>query len=229
MQAHLEIDQRTIIMKILSLQLAPCASLSFVLLAATCFAADETKEPPQMFAVRLGDQTVKVLEGETAKLAGSFTNPQLTITPDPYRVFPYQGVRFEYPRTYSFEADVADPDEITWTLSGNDVSIMFFAFNVKLTATEFAGGVMDQFGKANCKILNPNAKLKLGVTEVTGTKIHITIATHPITQEIYTLPSPRNQTKFLVLQDNPDEQGNHSAEAKGVLEMLKKSFQIDGK
>jgi hypothetical protein len=225
----LYLEREKNIMNLLPAQAVQLAALFFFLQTTIALAQDETKEPPQTFVVKLGDQSANVLEGETAKLKGSFTDPQLTITPDPYRVFPYQGVRFQYPRTYSFEADVADADEKSWTLSGNDVSIMLFVLNARITAAGFADSMIGQFGRPNCKIVDANAKLKLGATEVSGTKIHVTIATHSITQEIYVLPAPRGKTRLLVLQDNPDEKGNHSAEAKGVLETLKKSFQVDGK
>ena len=198
-------------------------------IATNSLAQDESKEPPQTFVVKLGGQSVTVLEGQTAALEGSFTNPQLTITPAPHRVFSYQGVRFEYPRTYSFEADVENAAEKNWMLTGNDVTIMFFALGTPVTTAAFADGVMDQFGKANGKVLHANAKLKLGTTEVTGTKIHLTVATNSITQEIYALPAPRGKTLLLVLQDNPDEKGNHSAEAQRVIGTLTKTFVIDGK
>lgn len=218
-------------MKTPSSRIPRSASLWLGLLAATCFAADETKEPPQTFAVKLGDQTVKVLEGEPAKLTGSFTNPQLTITPDPYRVFPYQGVRFEYPRTYSFayEGNLGGVSEKLWTMSGDDVILMICLLKKKMTVTEFAEGLMDQFGRTNCMVVDSNARLTVGAHSIRGQTIRINIRNHRITQEVYDLPSAVGQTRLLVLQDEPTEKGEHSAEAKGVLETLKKSFQIDGK
>jgi hypothetical protein len=207
-----------------------CAALLWIVLSAgPVTAQDEAKEPPQKFTVNLGDQSVKVLEGESVKLTGSFTNPQLTIKPDPYRVFPYQGLRFQYPRSFSFEADLTGPGEKNWTLSGNDVRIMLFVFDERTTVAEFAEGVISELGKANCKIVDANAKLKLGTIEITGVKLHMTISTHGVTQDIYSIPTPRPKTRLLVFQDSPDENGNRSAEAKGVLETLNKSFQVDGK
>jgi hypothetical protein len=206
-----------------------CPSLLLVLISTVAFAQDESKEPPQSFVVKLGDQSLTVVEGEATKLAGSFTNPQVTITPEPYRVFPYQGLRFQYPRTFSFEADLADPAEKSWTLSGNDVKIMFFSLDAKLTPTAFADSVLEQFDRSKSKVLDPNAKLTLGAHAVTGVKLQLTVATHKMTQEAYAIPTLRGKTRLLVLQDNPDERGNHSAEGKAMLALLQKTFQVDGK
>jgi len=215
-------------MKLLAVGLPVCALL-FASCVSRAPAQDETKEPPQTFVINLGEKSEKVVEGETKKLSGTFTDPQVSVTPEPYRLFPYQGVRFQYPRTYSFEADVADAAEKTWTLSGNDVTIMFFAFNSQLTTADFAEKMIDQFGKPNCQIVDANAKLKLGAHELSGTKIKVKVGTHTIMQEIYSIPTAARKTRLFILQDNPDEQGNHSTEARGVLDVLKKSFQVDVK
>jgi hypothetical protein len=200
-----------------------------LLLASVSFAQDESKEPPQSFVVKLGEKSLTMLENETAKLAGSFTDPQVTITLNPYRVFPYQGVRFQYPRTFNFEADLTDPDDKNWTLSGTDVKIMLFAVNTDLTPAGFADSVIEQFDRSKSKILDANAKLKLGDHTLAGIKFRLTVGMHNITQEAYTLPAPRGKTRLFIVQDNPDEDGNYSAEAKLLFTLLQKSFQLDGK
>jgi hypothetical protein len=201
--------------------------VAFVLLLLICqaHAQDEAKEPPLTFVVKLDEQEARIVEGETGKLPGFFTNPQLTITPEPYRVFPFQGVRFEYPRTYSFASNLKNPREKTWTLSGDDATIMFFAFPHRVTAAQYAEGTVKLFAKTEPKIVETDCKLKLGAIEVTGIKIQTNYA-HTLTQEAFDLPTPKGRSRLLILQDNPDKEGNRSPEMIGIRKLLDKSFQI---
>lgn len=200
-----------------------------LLLASAAFAQDESKEPPQSFLLKVGDKSLTIVEGETKQLLGSFANPAVNITPEPYRVFPYQGVRFQYPRYYAFEADLAEPAKKTWTLSGNDAKVMIFAFPFKHTPKEFAESVIDHLDRSKSKILDANAKLRLGDHTLAGTKFRVILGSQPITQEVYSLPAPAGTTRFFILQDSPDDKGNYSTEAKTLLALLQKSFQVDAK
>src|SRR5262245_43616031 len=105
-------------------------SLAVPLLCLGCrmrtAAVDESQEPPLVCVVKLDDSSIELTEGETGQVNGTFTNPKLTVTPQPNRTFPYQGITFKYPRAFNFEADLSDPESKNWTLSGNDLKIMIF-------------------------------------------------------------------------------------------------------
>ncbi|MCU0962478.1 MAG: hypothetical protein MUF48_20475 [Pirellulaceae bacterium] len=188
---------------------------------------DESKEPPLEFAVIVDDKSVTINEGQTIQLDGTFTNPRISVTPQPYRVFPYQGITFKYPRSFTFEADLADPDAKHWTLTGNDLTIMFFVMNARLTTGEFANNMIDQFGRENCKVNDANAKITLGSQSLSGTSIQVTVATHKMVMDIYRIPSRGEVTKLLVFQDSLDDTGNRSKEGRQTLEDMKASFTVD--
>jgi hypothetical protein len=189
--------------------------------------SDESKEPPQEFVVKIGDKSISITEGEIIKLDGTFSNPKITVAPQPYRVFSYQGIMFKYPRFFTFEADLADPNGKIWTLSGNDLVVMFFVLSGQLTTGEFANSMIDQFGQENCTATDADAKITLGKQILSGTTIQIDVAKHKMVMNIYRIPSDEAVTKLLVIQDNLDDSGNRSDEGKQILEILKSSFTIE--
>jgi hypothetical protein len=195
--------------------------------ASTAAGPDESLEPPLEFVVNVGDKSISIGEGKTGQLEGSFTNPKVTVTPQPYRTFPYQGIRFRYPRSFAFEADFSEPDARNWTLSGNDLKIMFFVLNAPLTPEGFANNMLDQFGRENGKITNASAKITLGKETLTGTTAQITVVTHTMVLEAYSIPSRKGGTKLLVLQDSLDDAGNRSKESTQALKEIKASFTIE--
>lgn len=204
--------------------------LSFLYLGcstSTPAGADESKEPPLEFVVNVGDKSIAITEGKTAQLDGAFVNPNISVKPQPYRVFPYEGITFKYPRSFAFEADLEDPDRKNWTLSGNDLKIMYFVLNARLTTGEFANNMIDQFGRENCKVTDSNAKIILGKQTLSGTTIQITVATHKMVMDIYRIPSRGAVTKLLVFQDSLDDAGNRSNEAMKALKEIKSSFTVE--
>jgi hypothetical protein len=188
--------------------------------------ADESAEPPLKYSVQVGDKTVAASEGEAIQLEGTFVNPKLKITPHPFRVFPYQGVSFNYPRGYSFEADFDDPNVKIWTLTGNDFVIMFFAMDVAISAEQYAKDMVEQFGGENAKITNANAKIKLGKHEFSGVTMQATVVTQTLELQIYHLSTKGNGTRLLVFQDCLDDAKKQSKEAKETLTEIKSSFTL---
>lgn len=188
---------------------------------------DESKEPPLEFVVNVGNKSVTINEGETAQLDGAFTNPKISITPQPHRVFPYQGITFRYPRSFTFEANLTDPDAKNWTLSGNDLTIMYFVLNTRLTTGDFGNNMIDQFGRKNCKVTDANGKITLGEQTLSGTTIQVNVATHKMVLDIYRVPSRGAVTKLLVFQDSLNDRGNRSNEGKQALKEIQSSFTIE--
>ena len=187
---------------------------------------DESQEPPLQFSVHVGDKSLMVAEGETGQLEGTFAHPRIKVVPQPYRVFPYQGITFEYPRSFTFEADLTDPGVKNWNLSGNDFQIMIFVMDTQLTARAFANNMIEQFGRENCVLVDTNSKITLGDKTLSGATLHITLAAHKMVMDVYRVPSQDSRTKLLVLRDNLDEEDQRSKEGKATLLKMKSSFQL---
>ncbi len=188
-------------------------------------APDESKEPALKYQLRVGDKSLTISEGETVSLAGAFSNPKVTLTAEEFRVFPYGGISFRYPRTFTFEADLDNRDSLNWTLSGNDYTIMYFVMNASVTTEDFAGNMSEQFGKENCMI-SKATPIKLDGSEIAGTSLIADLAGSQLAIDIYRLPSGDQQTRLFVLQDNPDDAGDRSMEGKAALNLLQQSFRM---
>lgn len=207
----------------------PLTTLTSLLVPFLCQGAeplDESKEPPIKYVLQVGEKTIPIKEGESTSLPGTFMNPSIKLTADPFREFAYQDFRFKYPRAFTFEADLADADARNWTLSGNDFKLMLLSMNGELAAADFAQIMIDKFGRKNGKIINPNASLVLGGQTLKGTTIRITLADHAMSMDVYGIPSKGARSKMIVFQDNLDDAGNHSKECSAAIETLKTSWKV---
>jgi hypothetical protein len=188
---------------------------------------DETQEPPLKYELKLGDQTLSITEGATVEASGTFTNPKVTLTPEPHRTFPYGGLSFRYPRAFVFEADVSDPDVKTWTLSGNDLTILVFVFSDEVTTEAFAGGMAEQFGEENSRITSTDARIPVGEKVLRGTQMDVVLAGQQLQIDILHIPTKAEGTTLLVLQDSRGESGKPSKERTGFGKLLSDSLKFE--
>lgn len=190
------------------------------------FGEDESQEPPLTYEVKLDDQTVSYREGETAEIPGMFTNPKVTITPHPDRVFPYHEMRFKYPRVFGFEAALANPQSKHWTLSGNHVKIMIFVLPKGVTTARYAEILLGNFDRKKSRITNANAEITLGTETLKGTLMQIELGSSKLAMDTYQVPTNGPYTTLFVFQDNLDKDGNHSKEYREALAGMKTSFAL---
>lgn len=198
--------------------------LSLALLLATTStvrAADENREPALKYRCEVGGRVFTLAEGEPLKLAGVGADPTITIRPEPFREFPYGDVKFRYPSHFTFEADTADADTKHWTLSGNDFKIMYFVIQDDVSDAQYVGAMVGQFGEDNCT--QSETSITLNKQQYAGTRLKVTIAGNAMTMDVFRIGSGK-QTRLLVLQDNPDDDGKPSAEGRATLAALEKSF-----
>lgn len=175
-----------------------------------------------MYTIKIDDKSIDIAEGETVRVKGTFSNPQITLIVQPHCVFSSHGISFKYPREFSFEANTADEDYKNWTLSGNDFKIMIFVLNGNLTTQRYADSMIDRFGRQNCKVTNA-ALLRCGHLELSGTTIFMTIAGVKMVMDIYRIPSNDTQTKLLIMQDTLDSYGEGSVEGLSAFQLFKQS------
>lgn len=189
--------------------------------------ADEGAEPPLTYRVKVGDQSVTVKDGEVGQLDGSFANPRIVVEALPQRVFAMQGIRFRYPKSFTFDADLGDAAAKSWTLSGNDFKIMVFVLRGQLSAVDYAQSMIEQFGAKNAKRVDANATLTVGQEKLTGQSLHVELVGQRLVMDMFRLPSSGEITKLLVFQDNLDEKGQRSKEGAETLAEIKATLAVE--
>jgi len=187
-------------------------------------AADENREPPLKYRCEVGGKIFTLADGEPLKLSGVGADPTITVRPEPFREFPYGGVKFRYPSNFTFEADTADAETKHWTLSGNDFKIMYFVIQDDVSDAQYVGAMVGQFGEEKCT--QSKTSITLNKYQYAGTRLKVTIAGNSMTMDVFRVGSGK-QTRLLVLQDNPDDAGKPSAEGRATLATLKKLFAVE--
>ena len=184
---------------------------------------DEAREPPTVYQVTLGGETVEAREGEPVALSGRFDGPTLIVVPKPTRTLDVRGVRFEFPRRFVFEADVADPAVAVWTLEGGDATVMLYAFAVPVSAAEIAAGMVEPTRSM------PRKRTLLAVPDGTlaGVEFDSTLAEQRVRTEAFDLPAPAGQSRVLILQDVPPDDADRSAERAAVGRLLRKTLRMN--
>lgn len=186
---------------------------------------DEAKAPPLKYTLKIGKKSIAITEGETVSIKGRFRNPKVTLTAQPHRLFSYRGVSFKYPRSFTFEAELEESDFQSWTLSGNDFTIMFFVIADDLTAEEYARELMSDFGRENCAI-SKAVPFEFGSQKISGTKLEVNVVGNKTVTNAYRISTDNMQTKLLIFQDFLDDDGNPSREGKSTLDIVQRSFKL---
>lgn len=195
-----------------------------LLLAVSSFAlaADESKEPPLNYSLKVGGTSYSIEEGKSFKMKPVSGEGSAILVADEHRVFNYQKVTFKYPRYFAFEVDLSDPASLSWTLSGNHCVVMLFSIEGEITAGEFGELMAGQFGKKNTA--TEDSHLTLAGKERTAIKLNVSLVGSRLTQEILKLKSPKGRTQLLVIQDTLDDGGKHTEEYTAAMKMIDTSF-----
>lgn len=184
----------------------------------------ESVEPPLGLSLHIGEEVVRVQDGQPIRLSGNFTNPQVKVLTDDFRTFAYAGISFRYPKDFAFEADLdGKPVLRRWTLDGKDCIIFVHAFSAEDVSLDSAvDGLLGEYGKQNCKVTP--ASITLAGQKLDGRKVvaKLTVSA-TIEQAIFRLPTTSG-TKMLMLQDTPKNDGTPSDERKFVGKLLMESF-----
>jgi hypothetical protein len=182
------------------------------------FADDETREPPIKYNLDVDGKLYSLIGGEPLKITGTLTNPIVKIKAEPYREFTYGGISFVYPRHFTFEADLKDSDCKSWLLSGKSFILTYFLFSEKITLEEYAGSLIEAFGKENCTKSLTTIEF-LGI-KYNGIKLDLVLSGQKIIQEYFIIPSTEG-SKMILFQDSLTETGAATKEAIETLALLK--------
>lgn len=196
--------------------------LALFALSTVALAEDESVEPPLQYTLTVGGKSQQISENTPFAIGEVKPDDKAVLSVADQRIFGYRGLKFPYPRYFAFEADLEKAASLNWTLSGNDCTLMVFAFSEKLTPHQFAASLAERFG-SDTKI--STVDLVLGGKKYTGAKVDAMITGTRMVMEILPLTSTAAKSMLLVIQDSVADDGAHSPEYGKVMAAFKESFQ----
>ena len=186
-----------------------------------CFAEDESQEPPLKYILELNGQAHELVLDKSVVLQGDYKNPRVVLRASAIRHFTYGNVSFEYPASFGWEAEIEGHNERTWTLSGNDFTIMYFILPEALSADSYVQGLAKRFGKGSTRL--GDTEREFGGRRHIGKLLLVKLAGTTLRLEVYSLTAKAG-SRLLVFQDSPPDDRTISKEAEEALAMLSSSF-----
>ncbi|HVK07298.1 MAG TPA: hypothetical protein VM597_00840 [Gemmataceae bacterium] len=190
----------------------------------------EDREPPQIFYLEFDGGRVPIELDKPLGTDALGGVKAITLRAEAYRVFPYGGVRFNYPREYTFEADLETKDVSMWTLSGNDCKILVQRYRGQADHR----AILESVKKSMlARYKDPGAResaaaLSVRGADLEGRRIEARVATTLIRQDLYSAPAGPD-TVLLILQDSPREDGEPSADWARAERMFRETMKLPGK
>lgn len=196
-------------------------------LAAPAVAAPAADEPPYEYVLTIDGQPVEVQENKTIKVTIAGREVEVKLAPRPYRVFHKAGVTFQFPRSYSFQSDLSNPQISIWTMNGNDVMVMVQHFGdvpVAAVLPIMVQEMVKQYGPKNVK--DTATTITLDGRAVAGRRLAVTLAGQNLVQEVYAATGKQGAF-VLVVQDAPSAPGKATDEVQRVKKQLAETFRFD--
>jgi hypothetical protein len=197
--------------------------------------AQETKEnqaPPQIFFIEADGKKIPIELDKpfaTSALAGKAS---VTLRAEPYKVFPYGGLRFSYPQEFSFSMMSDGPEVSIWSLTGSNGLIMVQRYANQPNPEALRQSVIEQmtaqYQGGGGTVKQGEATLALKPTPLKGIALDVTVAGTKIRQELFSFPVGKDAF-VLMLQDNPQADGKVSPDRAKVRKMLIETLKLPEK
>jgi hypothetical protein len=195
--------------------------ITLSLFALTSLAVDETIEPELKYKLIINGKEYAVSTVTSTLIEGDFSNPTIRLVSEKYRLFDYGKIQFKYPARMTWEADLRDEKSRSWTLTGNDVTVMYAITPHDMSLDEWADNFADRFGKE--RVLITQTKLMLSGKEYEGRNLLVKMFGESMRLEVYTLPT-ESGSRVLTIQDGRQDKRAKSLEYETVVNMLSHSF-----
>lgn len=193
----------------------PCVLL---LASLNLNAQTDTSEPPIMLDVSVGGKVTKVGEGSAFDVNGT----PVTVRVSDTKHLSTGTMSFDYPRHFGFEYDGSTSGMKQWSLDGNNVVILIFELDSEGDVDDFEEGMIERFGKKNCKASNTSRKL--GGREVSGRRLDINMAGTALYMDMLELPAASGGSTFLFFQDTKSDSGGVSDEGRDTMDVVDRSI-----
>ena len=195
-----------------------------VAIGAAPRAADEDREPPSLYTVRVGKTDVPIRLDQPVEVELNGVKTRLELRVKPYRVLDVGTVRFRYPRAMAFEVQAIDGSSKLWTLDGNDAVVMLQrtpSSDVNAARDAVTDEMIARWGK-HLASRTPH-DVTLADRTINGECFRIVVAEQTIEQSVYTFGA-KGDVFTLILQDSLTDAGKRTPEATRTFRMVCDSF-----
>mgnify|MGYP000899697530 FL=1 len=197
-------------------------SLAVFVAAPSAFAVDESVEPADSYKLSLNGTEVEIFTDKDIELSEDAGKAKARLIVNPEKRFHYGDVDFQYPRYFTFEADLSSDDVKLWSLSGNKAVIMVQRYPIVMDHKIMAEQLLPSFGEGNSTL--GTCEMMFNGVDTAGSRVVTTIGQGTIAQEIYSFPMTTGSL-LLVLQDTLDSDKN-SEEFKAFRAQLARTFKL---
>ncbi|HNW09791.1 MAG TPA: hypothetical protein PLK58_00775 [Candidatus Rifleibacterium sp.] len=180
-------------------------------------AIDETVEPSDNFRLVIDGQETRLVPEKPFEITIKGEKMQGLLQVEPLKTFNYGGISLQYPRHFTFEADLSDKDVSLWNLSGSNCVLMIQLYPAEMDHKIMAQMLQPRFGEKNSTV--SDCTLSLKGNETKGSKLTTTIGDSSITQEIYSF-KVQGGSLLLILQDTLNLDGKSSEEGRKFRQLL---------
>ena len=198
-----------------------CSLFGILVLTSSTLALDEATEPGVSYSIEIDGRTHHIELDKPLLVKGQLENPTLTLHAATSRKFDFGGISFSYPAAFGWEADLESNDYKHWTLSGNDIKIIYFRTSTAITPEGFSESMLKKFSGSKAR----EATQKLGDVILRGKSFSISPGGVTILNQVFTVPI-KNGFGLLVFQDSDTENNKNGKEGQEVLKMLIETFRI---
>ncbi len=184
---------------------------------------EEGREPPQLLVLQVEGREIAVqLDKPFAAVIGG-NEVKMMLTARPHRLFEAGGVRFKYPRRFTFEYE-KDEDVTTWVFEGPSTTLMLMRFE-KEDPKALLKRMADEFGQIGPNTKRSDTKLAVGERVFAGRRLDLRVAGVQLRQDLFAFDAG-GATYLLMVQDSLTDDGKQTAETRAVLELLGKTLEL---
>lgn len=180
-------------------------------------------EPADSYKLLIDGKEYEVFTDRETPLPVKLDNPKVSLKVEALKTFNYGGIVLQYPRYFTFEADLNDEEVSLWNLSGNSCVLMIQKYPADMDHIIMAKMLQPRFGEGNAVV--GECEMMLNGSNSKGSKVVTTIGDSTISQEIFSF-KVEGGSLLLIFQDTLNADGSHSEEGLKFQKLVSDSLKI---